>query len=136
MYICIVPTSNTVRLILKIIWSSLITNSWNSPSWMKALACTHLESSTVTLNPIELANTVAVYNNRMHYDYKTIFYKLFFNFVLVHEHKICRYIVFLTDALKIIYLEKYRYYMTCGCDSYISPSTCFRTIIWCIYPPQ
>jgi hypothetical protein len=53
----------STNVINKIIMKSeclKIINSWNSPSWMKALACTHLESSTVTLNPIELANTVAV----------------------------------------------------------------------------
>ena len=55
-----VLTNKTVRLILKVICSSRIMNSWNIAAWMKALAITHLASSTVTFSPFSLAKTIAV----------------------------------------------------------------------------
>lgn len=118
----ILPTSNTVRLILKFIWSSLITNSWNSPSWMKALACTHLESSTVTLNPMELANTVAVYKNRIQY---SAFINCFFHFVLFYEvHANNWKKMYYTSYIWLMlwkYGKKKIGTITCDCDIYHPP---------------
>jgi hypothetical protein len=59
-------TSRTERLILKVTWSCVSTKWWKMAAWMKAFACTHFASSTVTFSPWLVTNTVAVWKRQNH----------------------------------------------------------------------
>lgn len=55
-----VLTMRTDRLILKVTWSCVKRKWWKIAACTKALAWTHLASSTVTLRPWAVTNTVAI----------------------------------------------------------------------------
>ena len=58
-------TIRTFKLILKVALSSLKVYSWNIPACINAFPCTHLASSTVNFNPLELTKQVAVCSNQI-----------------------------------------------------------------------